>query len=114
MDTRSKIISAQEARERLHDRPAHWVSGHFDPLLAEHVRRLSQHREPGRLLVVEILTPAQPLLPQRARAELVAALAIVDYVVLGNGQPHGQSAEDTDISESFVQHVLRRHREEAG
>jgi bifunctional ADP-heptose synthase (sugar kinase/adenylyltransferase) len=114
LDTRSKIISVQEARERLHDRPARWVSGHFDPLLAEHVRRLSRSAEAGQLLVVEVTDLAQPLLPQRARAELVAALAIVDYVVLGNGQLAAQGAGDADISERFIQHVLRRHREEAG
>ena len=93
--------------------PTRWVSGHFDPLLAEHVRRLAQDqgRDPERLLVVEVTNPAQPLLGQRARAELVAALSMVDYVVLGNGT----SARPTDagITERFIEHVLERHAQES-
>jgi len=109
LDTRSKIIPLQELQERLQDHPVRRISGHFDPLLAEHVGRLRQAREPGRLLVVEITNPARPLLTQRARAELVAALSMVDYVVLGAEQP----AADADLTERFIDHVLERHRQEA-
>jgi bifunctional ADP-heptose synthase (sugar kinase/adenylyltransferase) len=84
------------------------VSGHFDPLLAEHVRRLEQARKPGQLLVVEVTNPAQPLLSQRARAELVAALSVVDYVVQGDGEP----GTDADITARFIEDVLERHRQE--
>jgi bifunctional ADP-heptose synthase (sugar kinase/adenylyltransferase) len=108
LDTRSKIIALEQAREKLRDSPAHWVSGDFDPLLAEHVRRLREHAVPGRVLVVEVTNPARPLLPQRARAELVAALAMVDYVVLGNGQPG--AIVDAGVNRSFVEHVLGRHQ----
>ena len=48
LDTRSKIIPLDEIRERLQDHAARWVSGHFDPLLAEHVERLRQARAQGR------------------------------------------------------------------
>jgi bifunctional ADP-heptose synthase (sugar kinase/adenylyltransferase) len=85
------------------------VSGNFDPLLAEHVGRLVQAREPGRALIVEVTNPAQPLLAQRARAELVAALSMVDFVVLGNGD----AAMDADVTERFIEHVLDRHRQES-
>jgi bifunctional ADP-heptose synthase (sugar kinase/adenylyltransferase) len=112
LDTRSKIISEEEARQRLRGQPAQWLAGHFDPLLAEHVQRLRQHSAPDRLLVVEITNPVRPLLPQRARAELVAALAMVDYVVLKNGEA---ASEDAAITERFIQRVSRRHgREGAG
>jgi bifunctional ADP-heptose synthase (sugar kinase/adenylyltransferase) len=84
------------------------VSGHFDPLLAEHVRWLRDTREPDQTLVVEITNPPQPLLSQRARAELVAALSMVDFVVLGNGP----AAPDADLTDRFVKHVLQRHRQE--
>lgn len=114
MDTRSKIIPLREAQQRIQDTPAQWVSGHFDPLLAAHVERLRQHVEPGRLLIVEVTNPQRPLLSQQARAELVAALAMVDYVVLGNGAGSGQRASDAEITERFIEHVLRRHREETG
>ena len=86
--------------------PAGWVSGHFDPLLAEHVDRIEESREPGRPLVVEVTNPEHPLLAQRARAELVAALAMVDFVVLGEGR----AAMDADMSGRFIEHVLERHR----
>ena len=89
-------------------RPARWVSGHFDPLLAEHVRRLRECAKPGQLLVVEVASPEAPLLPQRARAELVAALSMVDYVVLGNGEPL-DGIVDAGVTTKFIEHVLRRH-----
>jgi bifunctional ADP-heptose synthase (sugar kinase/adenylyltransferase) len=112
LDTRSKILAAEQTRERLGDRPACWVSGHFDPLLAEHVRLLHQWAVPGELLVVEVTNPGKPLLEQRARAELVAALSMVDYVVLANGQPCAGAAADSGLTDRFIQHVLRRHTEE--
>ncbi|MGA2216104.1 MAG: hypothetical protein ABSH31_22720, partial [Bryobacteraceae bacterium] len=110
LDTRSKIISLHEIKT-LKDRTARWISGHFDPLLAEHVARLRQARQPGTLLVVEVTNPARPLLSQRARAELVAALAMVDYVVLSNvdaaaaGLPAGPPI-DAGLTERFIEHVL--------
>ena len=111
MDTRTKIVPTHEIEDRLHKRAARWVCGHFDPLLAEHVRRLAQAREPGRLLVVEVTNPDQPLLAQRARAELVAALAMVDYVVMAEGRD--ESPIDADITGRFVEHVVRRHQQES-
>ena len=98
--------------DRLQNRAARWVSGHFDPMLAEHVRRLVEAREPGRLLVVEVTNPAKPLLGQRARAELVAALSMVDFVVLGDGEAGGAAPMDAEIKERFIEHVLERHRQE--
>jgi len=56
------------------------VAGHFDPLLIEHARMLSEFARPEALLVVVVAPSENPLLTVRARAELVAALAVVDYV----------------------------------
>ena len=109
LDTRTKIVSEEDARRRLEGQAAQWVAGHFDPLLAEHVRWLKECSSPDRRLIVEVTNPARPLLAQRARAELVAALGMVDYVVLGNGQP----AADADVTERFIDHVLERHRQES-
>lgn len=108
MDTRTKIIERSELERRLGDRPARRVSGHFDPLLAGHVRRLAQAREPGQALVVEVTNPQHPLLPQRARAELVAALSMVDFVVVSESG----EALDPDLTRHFVDHVVDRHRQE--
>lgn len=109
MDTRTKILPLHEIQERLQDRPACWVRGDFDPLLAEHVRRVAEARQPGRLLVVEVTNPAQPLLAQRARAELVAALSMVDYVVMANGDCAEAPAMDADITARFTDRVSERH-----
>ena len=68
-----------------------------------------RYAAPDRRLVVEITNPPRPLLTQRARAELVAALGMVDYVVLKSGEA---ASQDADITERFIQHVLRRHRPE--
>lgn len=85
------------------------MSGYFDPLLAEHVERIARAREAGLALVVEVTNPPRPLLEQRARAELVAALSTVDFVVLGGSV----TAMDSDIRERFLNHVVDRHRQES-
>jgi bifunctional ADP-heptose synthase (sugar kinase/adenylyltransferase) len=110
LDTRAKIISAEDARERLRGQTVEWVAGHFDPLLAEHVRLLGRHASPNRLLVVEITDPDRPLLGRRARAELVAALTMVDYVVLKNGGAATEAPMDAGVTEHFMERVLQRHR----
>ena len=59
------------------------VSGYFDPVTAGVAERLADLKAPGVPLLVLIRTPAGAILPARARAELVAALAVVDYVCEG-------------------------------
>ena len=96
MDTREKILS----REGLHDvLEEHRHAGHkivfangvFDLLHVGHVRYLQAARAEGDILVVGINSDAstrklkgegRPILTERARAALVAALAAVDYVVI--------------------------------
>ena len=79
MDSRSKIVAAAAA-------PAGCtvVTGYFDPLLAAHARELGGLKRP---LLVAVMPLERELLSQRARAELVAGLRVVDYVVI---------AEDSD------------------
>lgn len=81
MDTRSKILSRAAAVAL--PPPLTLVTGYFDILRAEHARDLQQARDraPTRPLMVVVFTGLNPLLPPRARAELVAALRMVDYVV---------------------------------
>lgn len=87
MDTRSKIIAGKPAS--IAD-PVVVVTGYFDILRAEHARELQSIRERtgARTLLVIVLPAASSIVPPRARAELVAALRMVDYVV---------SANDADI-----------------
>jgi bifunctional ADP-heptose synthase (sugar kinase/adenylyltransferase) len=86
-----------------------WVTGHFDPLLVDHARRIHEFVTNGQMLVVVVTNPEHPLLPQRARAELVAALAGVDYVVMKAGDTPSDEPEDAQIQREFIQHVLERH-----
>jgi len=113
LDTRTKIVSHDDACQRVQGRPACWISGDFDPLLAQHVRELRNHASPGHILIVEVTNPSSPLLPQRARAELVAALAMVDFVVLRNGESSAQPIHDANITRHFIDHVFNRHRGDA-
>jgi glycerol-3-phosphate cytidylyltransferase-like family protein len=101
VDTRTKIIDREQAPAG-----AVWFAGHFDPLLAEHTRMLRDVKAAGRLLIVEITNPERPLLTQRARAELVAGLADVDYVVLG--ERVSGAAPDSGVTARFVEHVRRQ------
>ena len=110
LDTRSKIISYEEACQRVQGRPVRWIAGDFDPLLAQHVRELRNHVTPGRLLIVEVSNPSSPLLAQRARAELVAALAMVDFVVLQDRESPAQPIHDSALTQQFIDHVIARHR----
>ena len=66
------------------------IVGHFDPMTAAHTRRLAEVRLHTGSIAVIVTDPPDPILPQRARAELVAALRTVDYVVAA---VHNTSAE---------------------
>ena len=62
------------------------VTGTFDVMLAEDARELDEIRAQGAGagLCVVVLPLAGELLAQRARAELAAALRMVDYVVIAD------------------------------
>jgi D-beta-D-heptose 7-phosphate kinase/D-beta-D-heptose 1-phosphate adenosyltransferase len=93
---RQKIHSRRDlqrllAGERRRGHRIVFTNGCFDLLHVGHVRSLEQARTLGDVLVVgvnrdrrarELKGVGRPLLPERQRAELVAALACVDYVVL--------------------------------
>jgi len=97
--------------------------GYFDPLLAAHARRLKDARANAAALAVIIADPPRPILPARARAELVAALEAADYVVLPGDEPieglvgsldgaevlRGEAA-DLELTEKLIQHVHTRQR----
>lgn len=96
MNTRSKILSRADlqtrlARHRASGKQIVLANGCFDILHAGHVRYLQGARREGDVLVVAINSDAsvcglkgsgRPILSAQARAELVAALAAVDYVVV--------------------------------
>jgi hypothetical protein len=79
MDTRNKILTLQQAR-RIDDAIA-FVT-HLEVLRACHLQKLEAAvaANPGKLVVV-LTDPQAPLAPLQARAELAAALRVVDFVV---------------------------------
>jgi rfaE bifunctional protein nucleotidyltransferase chain/domain len=92
----SKIMTRQILREKLaqHKRSGQriiFANGCFDTLHVGHVRYLEGARREGDTLVVGVNSdssvcalkgPGRPILDEKARASLVAALRAVDYVVL--------------------------------
>ena len=96
MDTREKIVSRQGLTTILEEhrrasRKIVFANGVFDLLHVGHVRYLEAARGEGDVLVVGINSdsstrklkgPGRPILTERARATLVAALKSVNYVVI--------------------------------
>ncbi len=81
------------------------IEGFFDPMLAAQAEAIGAQKGTAPLAVV-VRDPADPLLDARARAELVAALAVVDYVVLG-GDSRGKWIEQD--REGFQQMIRAKH-----
>src|SRR6266853_6568998 len=92
----SKIMSRAVLREKLAEykrqgRRIVFANGCFDMLHVGHIRYLEGARREGDVLVVGVNAdssvrnlkgPGRPILEENARAQLVAALRSVDYVVL--------------------------------
>ena len=100
------------------------VIGYFDVLTAALVRRLREivDARPGSPLIAIVLDPPGALLTARARAELMAGLAMVDYVVLPGARPLEQvlaqlpasevvreESSDQERRRNLIEHVQRRH-----
>ena len=92
----TKIVSLDDLLPRLSARRAAgeqvvFTNGTFDLLHVGHVRSLERAGQLGDVLVVGLNSdasvraykdPRRPLLPERERAELLAALGWVDYVIV--------------------------------
>jgi cytidyltransferase-like protein len=89
------------------------IVGYFDPMHAGHTRRLRELCGNGDPIIVAIADPPEPILPVRARAELLAGLACVAYVLTDLSRvPSGAIDErplDSERARVFAQHVLARH-----
>jgi D-glycero-beta-D-manno-heptose 1-phosphate adenylyltransferase len=96
MDTRNKIVGRERLRallgnEQQRGRRIVLANGCFDLLHVGHARYLKGAKREGDVLVVAVNSDAserrlkgagRPILPAAARAELVAALGAVDYVLI--------------------------------
>jgi glycerol-3-phosphate cytidylyltransferase-like family protein len=123
MDTRSKILTPAAALALSPARPLVVVKGYFDVLRAGHTRSLDEirRRTSAAALLVLVLPLDHALLPLAARAELVAALRMVDYVLPGDCEDLDRlvsslhpvetvSLEDADMrrARQLIEHVHRR------
>jgi len=127
MDTRNKIINLDQASRiaaDLRDRGVRWklVTGYFDVLTVDLVRRLRE-LSGGVTVMAVVLDPPEPLLGPRARAELAAALGMIDYVLplQGSGLEHAldelrpdaivrEETADRRRQAALMEHVHRRQR----
>jgi rfaE bifunctional protein nucleotidyltransferase chain/domain len=80
-----------------------FANGHFDMLHVGHLRYLRGARQEGDILVVglnddpsveRLKGPGRPIMPAAERAELVAALEPVDFVVIFEGDSPGPLLTD--------------------
>ena len=132
MDTRAKIISLEQAAGiaallRAEGRRLILVDGCFDILQAGHARTLARLRSNGAALVVavyedatvaQILGRNRPVLGEQARAQLVAALAAVDYVIIWPearldgllDRLHPDCLEHAADERNIIGEILERHR----
>ena len=98
MNSRRKILSREALRSRIvaekaRGRKIVLANGCFDILHAGHVRYLAGAKREGDFLAVAVNSDSstkslkgeeRPILPESARAELVAAIAVVDAVTVFN------------------------------
>jgi bifunctional ADP-heptose synthase (sugar kinase/adenylyltransferase) len=118
VDTRTKILDAEAAiaaagAARRAGKTVKLVAGTFDPLLATHARRLREIAGEGAVLFAAIREPEAPLLAAQARAELVAALGVVDYVVLGDvplrpDEVYREESADFERTRDLIRNVQKR------
>ena len=78
------------ARQKKEGKKVVFTNGCFDLIHVGHVRYLSQAKELGDILVIGLnadesvssIKPGRPVTPEAQRAEVLAALSMVDYIVL--------------------------------
>lgn len=102
---RTKLLTQREAARRarearLRGERVVFTNGCFDLLHVGHLRGLEQARRLGDLLVVALNSDAsvrrhkgegRPIVPARQRAELLAGLECVDWVILFRGLDPGNA-----------------------
>jgi rfaE bifunctional protein nucleotidyltransferase chain/domain len=100
--SRKKIVDRSTIREIISDvkssgKKVVFTNGCFDLIHAGHVRYLAEAKGLGDVLVIGLnsdasvssIKPGRPLTPEDQRAEVLAALESVDYVVLfGEDTPY--------------------------
>jgi bifunctional ADP-heptose synthase (sugar kinase/adenylyltransferase) len=122
MDTRNKILTAEAARAL--PGPLAVVTGYFDLLRAGHARELETIRQrigDQTLLALVLPYPGQ-VFDIHARARMVAALRVVDYVLAADDADPGallaalrprsafyMEADDVRRNREIVDRIRSRH-----
>ena len=121
MDTRNKILTL-DAALRLPRGEFTLAAGYFDALRAAHAGHLAGLPRP---LLAIVLPRTDELLPPRARAEMAAALRMIDYVVIAEIKDLDALVEalaprelvrletrDAVLVQQLIEHVHRRQTRE--
>jgi len=128
MDTRRKILTPSKALEaalalRASGTSITLITGYFDVLQPSLIRQMAAT---GARVFALVLDPPDPLLTTQARAELAAALQVIDYVIYSSTAPSELAAAgfvatlapDRHIRaekhhlaarEQLIRHVVERH-----
>jgi glycerol-3-phosphate cytidylyltransferase-like family protein len=113
MDTRNKILTAAAARAL--PGPLAVVTGYFDLLRAAHARELEaiRARIADQTLLALVLPYPGQIFDIHARARMVAALRVVDYVLTADEADSGALLAAFDAPSVFHMEAddLRRNRE---
>jgi len=118
MDTREKILGRDSVGALLASGEWTVVAGLFDPLTLTQAQRLAKAADGGRKILAAVISDANTLLPDRARAELVAGLRSVDAVVIAKPEQivmlgvniDEDAAAERERSAEFVRFVLQRQK----
>jgi hypothetical protein len=118
MDTRHKILT-RDAALALTPGELTLVTGYFDALRAAHLRDLEALPRP---ILAVVLPCDDELVPQPARAEMLAGLRRIDYVLMADAsdipalierlKPRAVArfeAADRARVQELIEHVHRRH-----
>ncbi len=118
MNTRSKIVSAIASPPQ----PVLLTTGLFEILRIETVRELAEarRRTGAKTVIAVVLSSTEERIPLAARAEMAAALRVIDYVLIGEaGEWEGPAArlqpieilhlEEADArrTRQLIEHVRR-------
>jgi len=121
MNSREKILTLENLLERAAEARASGrriilAAGRFDLISPETVKALQSARE-GNSLIVVVVAPDSAiglsLLVAEARAQLAAALASVDFVVIGEAEAIGQvlrPGRRLDVPEDLAPKLIERFR----
>lgn len=105
IDTRTKIVTTDEARRLASESHVRSARTYCDPMLPQHVDDLRALAAHGKLLLI-IDTPADHYLDARARCEIAASLDFVAAVTAGDA-PFAKSMNAFDATVKEREHRAR-------